>query len=588
MTGQSGAASTRATRPARWIEPEPISIPSDWETSPLVSRILWKRGLRTAIEVRRFMNPQLADLNNPFLMESMHAAVARLMAAIAGKQKVLLYGDYDVDGITSIVILKTALRLAGLDTTFHVPHRLKDGYGMHAEVIEQAAAAGVTLIISVDTGIRANAFVEQAKAFGIDCIVTDHHLPEATLPPAVAVLNPNRVDCGYPEKNLCGAGVTFKLIQALFESLAWDQSRRLKVLASLLKLVAVATVADVVPLEGENRIIVKYGLLDLAQTRNPGLRALLAVSGFEQNQSPSAGQVAFRLAPRINAAGRMANASDAIEMFLTADESRALTLANQMNDLNTERQQTEKDILEAILRECEKIPVTNNDAALVFAGENWHKGVVGIVASRMVDRFHRPAFVLSIDTATQKVQGSGRSAANFHLLHALESMPELFIKFGGHKQAAGLTLELRNLESFRQRFQALAQSQLNPEDFCKTYDFDARVELQELNDETVDMLLAMAPFGMGNPAPLLLARHVQLAAPAEVFAEKHLRLKFRHNGRMLIMKAWEMGRHASELRTGDLLDIAFVVEDDPYSKSRGYSHWSATIKDFTITTGPTL
>ena len=315
MTGQSGAASTRATRPARWIEPEPISIPSDWETSPLVSRILWKRGLRTAIEVRRFMNPQLADLNNPFLMESMHAAVARLMAAIAGKQKVLLYGDYDVDGITSIVILKTALRLAGLDTTFHVPHRLKDGYGMHAEVIEQAAAAGVTLIISVDTGIRANAFVEQAKAFGIDCIVTDHHLPEATLPPAVAVLNPNRVDCGYPEKNLCGAGVTFKLIQALFESLAWDQSRRLKVLASLLKLVAVATVADVVPLEGENRIIVKYGLLDLAQTRNPGLRALLAVSGFEQNQSPSAGQVAFRLAPRINAAGRMANASDAIEMF---------------------------------------------------------------------------------------------------------------------------------------------------------------------------------------------------------------------------------------------------------------------------------
>ena len=580
MVQSGAAASTRVTRPALWNEPPPIDVPADWVTSPIVSRILWKRGFRAAWEVERFMNPKLADLHNPFLMEGMHAAVARLISAIQEKHKVLLYGDYDVDGTSSIVILKTALRLAGLETTFHVPHRLKDGYGMHAAVIEQASTDGVRLIISVDTGIRANAVVEQARTLGIDCIVTDHHLPEETLPPAVAVLNPNRLDCNYPEKNLCGAGVTFKLIQALFEALGWEEARRHKVLASLLKLVAVATVADVVPLEGENRIIVKHGLLDLAQTKNHGLRALLAVAGFEPNQSPSAGQVAFRLAPRINAAGRMDNAADAIEMFLTSDESRARLLANQLNDLNTERQQTEKDILDAILRECDCVPVTDDSAALVFAGENWHKGVVGIVASRMVDRFNRPAFVLSIDVETQRVQGSGRSAANFHLLNALESMSELFLKFGGHKQAAGLTLDLKNLDAFRERFQAVAASQLNPENFRKTYDFDARVELNELNDETVDALLLMAPFGMGNPAPLLVTRAAELVAPAEVFAERHLRLKFRHNGRLLTMKAWDMGKRASELRTGDKLDIAFVVEDDPYSKSRGYSHWSATIKDF--------
>ncbi len=576
----SAAATSQKTRPARWIEPLPADIPADWSTPSIVSRILWKRGLRTDEEVRKFMEPSLDDLHNPLLMAGMSDAVERLGRAIKNQEKVLLYGDYDVDGTTSIVILKTALRLAGLDADFHVPHRLKDGYGMHPEVIDRAAANGVKLIISVDTGIRASAVVKQANALGIDCIVTDHHLPEEELPPAVAVLNPNRLDCKYPEKNLCGAGVTLKLIQALHESLGWDAARRHKILASLLKLVAVATVADVVPLEGENRIIVKHGLADLAATRNPGLRALLNVAGFEPQQSPSAGQVAFRIAPRINAAGRMANASDAVEMFLTADVDRALALAEQLNLLNTERQQTEQEIIAAILKECDQVPVTDESHALVFAGENWHKGVVGIVASRMVDRFHRPAFVLSIDTETGKVQGSGRSAANFHLLNGLESMADLFLKFGGHKQAAGLTLEAGNLEEFRRRFQLVAASQLSAEDFRKTYEIDAMVTLNELTDQTATALLSMAPFGMGNPAPLLAAEQVEVAAAGEVFAEKHLRLRLRQNGRALTMKAWDMGHRAAELKAGMKIDVAFTVEDDPYSASRGYSFWSATIKDF--------
>lgn len=576
----SAAATSQKTRPARWIEPLTADIPADWGTPSIVSRILWKRGLRTAAEVRKFMDPSLDDLHNPLLMAGMSDAVARLGRALKDQEKVLLYGDYDVDGTTSIVILKTALRLAGLDADFHVPHRLKDGYGMHPEVIDRAASNGVKLIISVDTGIRASAVVKQANALGIDCIVTDHHLPEEELPPAIAVLNPNRLDCKYPEKNLCGAGVTLKLIQALHESLGWDAARRHKILASLLKLVAVATVADVVPLEGENRIIVKYGLADLAATRNPGLRALLNVAGFEPHQSPSAGQVAFRIAPRINAAGRMANASDAVEMFLTSDVDRAVALAEQLNLLNTERQQTEQEIIAAILKECDQVPVTDESHALVFAGENWHKGVVGIVASRMVDRFHRPAFVLSIDTETGKVQGSGRSAANFHLLNGLESMADLFVKFGGHKQAAGLTLEAGNLEEFRRRFQLLASEQLHPEDFRKTYEIDAMVTLNELTDQTATALLSMAPFGMGNPAPLLAAEQVEVAAAGEVFAEKHLRLRLRQNGRALTMKAWDMGHRAAELQAGMKIDVAFTVEDDPYSASRGYSFWSATIKDF--------
>ncbi len=582
MMSPSAAPTSPKTKPARWIEPILVDLPADWGTPSIVSKILWKRGFRTAEEVRRFMQPSLDHLHDPMTMAGMPAAVDRLRRAIDNQEKVLLYGDYDVDGTTSVVILKTALKLAGLESGFHVPHRLKDGYGMHPEVIDRAAADGVKLIISVDTGIRAGAVVKQANALGIDCIVTDHHLPEEELPPAVAVLNPNRLDCNYPEKGLCGAGVTFKLIQALFESLGWEAARRHKILGSLLKLVAVATVADVVPLVGENRIIVHHGLLDLAATRNHGLRALLDVSGFEPHQSPSAGQVAFRIAPRINAAGRMANAGDAIEMFLTADGPRARALAEQLNAHNTERQQTEQEIIAQILRECDAIPVTDDMHALVFAGENWHKGVVGIVASRMVDRFHRPAFVLSIDIETGRVQGSGRSAANFHLLNGLESMADLFVKFGGHKQAAGLTLEFARLEEFRERFQQVAQSQLSSDDFRKTHEVDAMVSLTELNDATAAAILSMAPFGMGNAAPLLAAKDVELASHGEVFADKHLRLKFRHNGRTLTMKAWDLGHHAETLRAGQRMDVLFTVEDDPYSASRGYSPWSATLKDFRL------
>src|SRR5689334_9639943 len=282
----------------------------------------------------------------------MPAAVARLRRAIEQKEKILLYGDYDVDGTSAVVILKKGLGLLGSNVEFHVPHRLKDGYGMRSEVVEDAASAGVSLIVSVDTGIRANEVVRHAAGLGIDVIVTDHHLPETELPPAVAVLNPNRPDCGYPEKNLCGAGVALKLMDALIRDFDWEQARRERLIDSLLKLVAIATVADVVPLTGENRVIVKRGLAGLDRVRNPGLRALLDVSGFPEGESPSARQVAFQVAPRINAAGRMASASDVIEMFLTQDAETARALAAKLHELNSDRRDTETDIARVIFEQC--------------------------------------------------------------------------------------------------------------------------------------------------------------------------------------------------------------------------------------------
>jgi single-stranded-DNA-specific exonuclease len=287
------------------------------------ARVLWARGFRDAALARRFFEPALADMHDPLSMAGMADAVARLRLAIGRNEPVLLYGDYDVDGTSAVVILKKAIDLLGGNASFHVPHRLRDGYGMKSEVVEEAAANGVKLIVSVDTGIRANDVVRHAAQFGIDVIVTDHHLPESELPPAIAVLNPNRRDCRYPEKNLCGAGVALKLLQATLKDAGIEPAKSDRLIESFLKIVAIATVADVVPLTGENRVIVKLGLAGLRNVKNVGLRALLEVSGLAEGESPNAGQIAFRVAPRINAAGRMASASDVIEMFLTGDETRA-------------------------------------------------------------------------------------------------------------------------------------------------------------------------------------------------------------------------------------------------------------------------
>jgi single-stranded-DNA-specific exonuclease len=400
-----------------------------------------------------------------------------------------------------------------------------------------------------------------------------------TLPPAYAVVNPNQPGCRYPEKSLCGAGVALKLAQALFLLLEWPEDRRRRITQSLLKMVAVATVADVVPLIGENRVIVKYGLEGLRSVRNPGLRALLEVSGLAPGESPSAGQVAFRIAPRINAAGRMSNAADVVRLFLTDDEDTARTLARELQELNQERQQAEAEIIRQILDECTRTPVDPHQASLVFSGEGWHRGVVGIVASRLVDRFHRPTVVLSIDRDSGLARGSGRSIRPFHLLEALESMSGLLTKFGGHRQAAGLTLPADRIPEFRSRFERFAALQLSAEDLIPLQELDARLTLDELDDQAAADVLSLAPFGFGNPAALFAIEGVEIAGDPQVFGDKHVRVRLRQNGRTLTAKAWDFADRIDELPAGAQLDAAATIDEDPYLASRGYPGWSLTLRD---------
>ncbi len=543
------------------------------------ARVLFHRGYRDADSARRFLSPSYDQLHDPFLLRDMRAAVDRLRAALAAGERILLYGDYDVDGVVSVVILKKAIELAGGTAGFHVPHRLRDGYGMRNEVIEQAAADGVRLVVSVDTGIRAVDAVRRACQLGVDVIVTDHHLPEAELPPAVAVINPTRPDCQYPEKNLCGAGVTFKLVQALLGAIGWPAGRVRRMTESLLKLVAIATVADVVPLTGENRVIVRKGLEGLRSVRSPGLRALLDTAGFSEGDMPSAGQVAYRIAPRMNAAGRMANAGDVVDLFLTADGNRARELAEQLHALNQERQQAENEIVNRILGECEREPVDDGQAALVFSGAGWHRGVVGIVASRLVERFHRPVIVLCEEPEQGVAQGSGRSIHSFHLLEALESMSGLLARYGGHRQAAGLSVPLDRLGEFRQRLNAYAAERLTPEDFRSTIELDGELDLNEVDDESVDEILAMAPFGNGNPAPLFAVRGVEVAGEPLVWRERNLRLRVRRNGRSLALKAWGFVDRIAEVPSGGLIDAVLSFDMDYYALSRGYPGWCAVLRD---------
>jgi single-stranded-DNA-specific exonuclease len=571
--------------PARWLIPQVNPQEADALATALgiglpAARVLLARELRDPDAARRFLRPSLEDLHEAAALRSMTEAVVRLRRAIKDREKILIYGDYDVDGTTSVVILTKAIEMAGGAASFFVPHRLRDGYGMRSEVVEKAAVDGVKLIISVDTGIRAAEVVRRANELAIDVIITDHHLPEAELPAALAVLNPNRPDCAYPDKNLCGVGVAFKLVQALLAGLDWPPGKLRRVTESFLKLVAIGTVADVVPLMGENRIIVKYGLRGLGSVRNVGLRALLDVAGFTNGRVPTSTDVAFRIAPRMNAAGRMDTATAVIEMFLTDDPERAQHLAQQLHALNGERQQAEAEVIQQIVEECERVPVQDGQRALVFAADNWHRGVLGIVASRLVERFHRPVFVLSRNPEDGLAQGSGRSIPPFHLLEALESMPELFERFGGHRQAAGLTLACDKLDLFRERFNEYACARLSLEDLAPQVEIDAVLELREINDRSVAEVFSLAPFGCGNPAPLFAALEVEVAGPPAVWKEKHLRVMLRQNGRTLSLKAWNFAERASELPPGARVDVALSLEPDVYAAAQGLPGWAAVLRDF--------
>ena len=492
-------------------------------TLSVLADLLVRRGIDEPEAARRFLMPELAHLHDPLLMSGMKDALDRLEAAVARKEKVLIYGDYDVDGTTAIVVLKTAIELCGGTADFHVPHRIREGYGMRDEVIERAAADGVRLIISVDTGIRAFAAAETARRTGVDLIVTDHHLPgNDGLPQALAVVNPNQEGCDYPCKYLCGAGVAFKLAQGLMQRRldAKDQSR---LLMSFMKVVAIATIADAVPLLGENRVFARLGLQGLRSPVNAGLKALLEVSKLGDGRALTATEVAFRIAPRLNAAGRMDVARDVVELFSVKDIARARQIASRLDQLNAERQEEERRILESIEHRLEQEPALREAYCMVVDGDGWHRGVIGITATRVVEKYGRPALVLSREG--EEAHGSGRSIPAFHLLNALESCHELFSRYGGHAHAVGFSLPTANVQKLGEHLDAYARARLTAADFEPQLEFDADLPLEQVTPELHQGLRLLEPFGMENPEPIFTAHAVRLMAPPQPVKEKHVRLR---------------------------------------------------------------
>ena len=500
-----------------------LHLKDDSKLSHTLARLLVLRGIDRAEHALRFLSPSLDHLHSPFLMSGMKAAVDRLEAAIERKEAILIYGDYDVDGTTAIVILKTAIELCGGAADFHVPHRIREGYGMQDDVIERAAAAGTRLIISVDTGIRAFSAAETAQRLGVDLIVTDHHLPGTDgVPTALAVLNPNQPGCEYPCKALCGAGVAFKLAQALLERRLQDRNLP-ALLQSFMKMVAIATVADAVPLTGENRVFARLGLDALRRAVNPGLKALLEVAQIPTSRPPTSTEVAYRIAPRLNAAGRMDVARDVIELFSVKDSGRAREIAFRLDQLNTERQEAERRILLAIEERFAQEPLLRDSYCVVIDGEGWHRGVIGITATRVVERYGRPALVVSHDQG--EAHGSGRSIRSFHLLDALESCHDLFHRYGGHAHAVGFSLPSDRVADLRSHLDTYARARLTPADFEPILDVDARLTLQQVTPDLFRALEQLEPFGQGNLEPVFVSRGVRIMAPPRVLKDKHIKLK---------------------------------------------------------------
>jgi len=494
------------------------------EIASTLARLLVMRGITEGEAAERFLAPALSHLHSPYLMAGMKTAVDRIEAAIENKESILIYGDYDVDGTTAIVILKTAIELCGGTAEFHVPHRIRDGYDMRDDVIERAAAAGIKLIISVDMGIRAFAPAETARRLGVDLIVTDHHLPGLQgVPAALAVVNPNQSGCDYPCKALCGAGVAFKLAQGLIERSMPEGHHRTRLLKSFMKVVAIATIADAVPLTGENRVFAKLGLEGLRSPVNPGLKALIEVAQLGHGRTLTSGEVAFRIAPRINAAGRMDVACDVIELFSVKDPARAREIANKLDQLNGHRQEEERRILQSVTSHFEEEPALREAFCIVIDGEDWHRGVIGITATRVVERYGRPALVISRNG--EDAHGSGRSIRGFHLLNALESCAGLFTRFGGHAHAVGFSLPVANLPELRARLDDFARARLTLADFEPALNFDAELSLDQVTPEFFNLLQRLEPFGVGNPQPVFVARSVRLMASPRVMKDKHVKLK---------------------------------------------------------------
>jgi single-stranded-DNA-specific exonuclease len=550
----------------RWklATPDPLLVKDlarNLGISGILATLLVNRGISNAGEGRRFLQPQFEHLRDPYAMRDLALAVDRILLSIKNKEKILIYGDYDVDGTTAVVILRKALEMLGANTCYHIPRRLLDGYGMKSEIIEKAAKDGVRLIISVDTGIKAFDVVEKASILGVDCIITDHHLPENGLPRALAVLNPKRQDCAYPDKNLSGVGVAFKLVQGLFQ-----KSGQEKYLPSFLKIVAIGTIADVVPLVGENRVLAKLGLQGLQIPVNFGLKSLIEVSGLE-GKAITSSDVGFRLAPRINAVGRMGGGEQVIELFTCTDEERTKSLAAEMNRLNRERQQIEDQILKSIEDRFAAEPHLSEDWIIVVDGPDWHRGVIGIAATKLAEQFHRPALVISREGGLG--YGSGRAPEGFKLLGAMEACRDLFDRFGGHTQAVGFQLSLSRIEELRGRINEHARRTVQVDELKPHLEIDAEIRLSDVDEDFHTQIERLSPFGMANPQPVFAVREVSLIAEPRILKSKHLKFRVEQDGRSLDAIGWNMAHHFRPmLESGGTLSLAFVLAQNTFQAMR--------------------
>jgi single-stranded-DNA-specific exonuclease len=528
--------------------------------SPTIAALLISRGCADESAARKFLKPSNDQLHDPYLMKGVREAVTRLLRAIDAGEPILVYGDYDVDGTTGTAVLLRALNLLGARTGFHVPHRFTEGYGIQQPALEKAWAEGYKLVISVDCGIRAHEPLYWARDNGLDVIITDHHLPDEGegVPPAYAVLNPNQEGCTYPDKNLAGVGVAFKLVHALFR-----ECDRESQVDAFLKIVAIGTVADVAKLTGENRAIVALGLHDLAKATNPGLRALMEVCGCGDGAGMTAYDIGFRLGPRINAAGRMDAARAVVELFSTRDHAEAKRLATRLDTRNQERQEVQRQIVELAIKELETgSHDPANSYVAVIAGEGWHRGVIGIAASKIAERINRPCIVLSIEDNI--AHGSARSIEPYHLLNGLTSCADLFDKFGGHSHAAGITLGRNRIDELRRRLNQHAAAHLTAEDLQPCLFVDAELPTEEISFELVAQLKDLEPYGAGNPRPSFLARNLCIIAEPRLIGEHHLKMNVRGpQGRPLETIWWNAADKAATLKNG--AEMVYTVETNKWN-----------------------
>ena len=549
------------TRPAaRWTNPKIIDaalaqrLTTELKLPPLVATLLVARGYADVEDARTYLRPRMDQLHPPAAMNGMDKAVARLSAAIRGGETILVHGDYDVDGMCSTTILTRTLRHLGANALPFAPHRINDGYDLGDAGVRAAVAAGATVVVTCDCGTTAHDPVARLRSQGIDVIITDHHLPSRPPPECVAVLNPRVDGCEYPDKDLCAAAVSFKLSLALLE----HHGAGPNVALNMLDLVALATVADVAPLRGENRILVRYGLRMMGETKNTGLRALISASGLEGKEL-TAGRIGFILAPRLNAVGRIGDAKRGLELLMTSDESTANGIARELEEINRTRQAIDRETLDA----ARKLAATRDlDSAvgLVIAAEGWHPGVIGIVASRLVEDLYRPVVLVAVDGGIGK--GSGRSIPAFDLHGGLTACADLLVRYGGHRAAAGLTVDAARIPELAERFDAVARERLTRDDLTPELRVDLEVPLCDANDTLERLLRHFEPFGIGNPAPLLASRGIKLGSAPRVIGQNGLKFALRDATTELEGVWWGVAHRLSEWSATQQVDVAYRLERD--------------------------